>query len=232
MSAEDYSRSNTLSFPQFFTTGQGLRREAHTLYSVFLKRIFDIVLSLLLLPFLAPFIAIIWMIAKIDGGPGFFGHSRIGQNGRVFKCWKIRTMVPDAEARLVAYLDSNPEAAAEWERDCKLDNDPRITKIGAFLRTTSLDELPQIWNVFKGDMSFVGPRPVTRSELQKYGQYSVSYISLRPGITGIWQVSGRNEVKYPDRVRMDVRYRYSLSLLLDIEIILKTAWVVLRQTGK
>ncbi|GAA6198649.1 hypothetical protein NBRC116598_40940 [Pseudophaeobacter arcticus] len=141
-------------------------------------------------------------------------------------------MVADAESRLEAYLKANPEAAAEWARDHKLTNDPRITRFGQFIRKTSLDELPQIWNVLKGEMSFVGPRPVVTKELEKYGQDLPSYLAQKPGITGLWQVSGRNDVSYDERVQMDVDYLEKRSFLIDLKIIGKTALSVLGRTGR
>lgn len=141
-------------------------------------------------------------------------------------------MVPDAEAKLKQYLSENPDAGAQWQRDFKLDNDPRITRLGNFLRKTSLDELPQIWNVIRGEMSFVGPRPVVQDELLRYGESEKFYLSVRPGITGLWQVSGRNDISYADRVRMDRIYASRYSMLQDTKIIAKTATVVLFPTGK
>ena len=196
------------------------------------KRAFDLVLALLLLPILVPVIALLWLIVARDGGRGFFGHRRIGKDGQVFKCWKLRTMVVDSEQRLREYLAANPEAAAEWARDHKLSDDPRITPLGHFLRRTSLDELPQIWNVLKGEMSFVGPRPVTRVELHKYGAARDAYMAMKPGITGLWQVSGRNEVSYDERVQLDVDYSGLTSLGTDIRLILATAGSVLGATGR
>jgi len=196
------------------------------------KRIFDLALAVLLLPLIAPVIAALWLLVRRDGGPGFFGHSRIGRNGQVFKCWKVRTMVMGAEERLQAYLAANPAAAAEWARDHKLTNDPRITRFGNFLRKTSLDELPQIWNVLKGEMSFVGPRPIVHAELSKYGADLGAYLSQKPGITGLWQVSGRNDVSYVERVAMDVDYSLRGSLIFDMELILRTGVSVLGKTGR
>ncbi|AMY69380.1 sugar transferase [Frigidibacter mobilis] len=202
------------------------------LYSAAPKRIFDILLAILILPVVAPVIGVLWLLTRLDGGKGFFGHTRIGRGGAAFKCWKIRTMVPDAEAKLQHYLAENPVAAAQWVREYKLDNDPRITRIGNFLRKTSLDELPQIWNVLCGEMSFVGPRPVIEAELVKYHGSEWAYLSMRPGITGLWQVSGRNDVSYDERVQLDVTYSRSMSLGADLRIILKTASAVLNRTGR
>ncbi|SNR50158.1 sugar transferase [Puniceibacterium sediminis] len=196
------------------------------------KRVFDVVLAILLLPVIAPVLLVLWLLVRRDGGPGFFGHRRIGRNGKVFPCWKVRSMVFDAERKLRDYLAEHPEAADEWSRDHKLSNDPRITPLGNFLRKSSLDELPQIWNVIKGDMSFVGPRPIVREELKKYGPYKRIYVSMAPGITGLWQVSGRNDVSYDERVNMDVEYVSSISLRTDVKIILATANSVVNRTGK
>jgi lipopolysaccharide/colanic/teichoic acid biosynthesis glycosyltransferase len=197
-----------------------------------LKRGFDVFLAVMLLPLLLPVIAVLYVLTRLDGGPGFFGHRRVGRDGEAFRCWKIRTMIPDAEAVLKRHLAENPEAAAEWARDFKLARDPRITPLGDFLRRSSLDELPQIWNVLCGEMSFVGPRPITRDELAKYQGYEWCYLSMKPGITGIWQVTGRGDVDYETRVNMDVSYFRDRSLLGDVSIIARTAGVVLRRTGQ
>lgn len=201
-------------------------------YPSYGKRIFDFSLAAMLLPILAPVILVLWCLARRDGGPGFFGHSRVGKDGKVFKCWKIRTMVPDAQKRLSEFLKSNPEAAKEWEADHKLTNDPRVTRIGGFLRKTSLDELPQIWNVLMGQMSFVGPRPIVRVELMKYGSHRRSLLSMTPGITGLWQVSGRNDVTYAERVAMDLEYMENIAFLSDAKVIFQTGMSVISGTGK
>ncbi|KIC36398.1 exopolysaccharide biosynthesis protein [Leisingera sp. ANG-M7] len=185
-----------------------------------------------MLPVLAPVILLLWILARRDGGPGFFGHTRVGRDGRLFKCWKVRSMVADAEARLQAHLDADPAAAAEWERDHKLANDPRISRLGHVLRKTSLDELPQIWNVLKGEMSFVGPRPIVTRELAKYGSSAPAYLAQTPGITGLWQVSGRNDVSYEERVALDVAYLRRRSFPGDLQIILRTGSAVLGRTGR
>jgi Undecaprenyl-phosphate galactose phosphotransferase WbaP len=203
-----------------------------TLYTRFGKRALDLTLALLLVPVLAPVVLVLALLVRRDGGDALFGHRRIGRNGKVFKCWKIRTMVPNAERRLLAYLRENPEAAAEWARDHKLENDPRITKLGNFLRRSSLDELPQLWNVIKGEMSLVGPRPIVRSELHKYGAARAAYLAMKPGVTGLWQVSGRNDVTYDERIAMDLTYADDMSMTSDLMIIAKTAGAVLDRTGK
>jgi exopolysaccharide production protein ExoY len=196
------------------------------------KRLFDLALAIMALPVILLVIAVLCFLTRLDGGPGFFGHVRVGRGNREFRCWKIRTMVPDAEAVLKSHLARNPEAAEEWARDCKLSNDPRVTRLGRFLRASSLDELPQIWNVLRGEMSLVGPRPVTRSEMARYAGCEWCYLSVKPGITGIWQVSGRNEVSYDRRVQMDMQYLRSQSIPQDIAILLRTAAVVLTGTGR
>lgn len=201
-------------------------------YSRFGKRAFDLAFALFLLPVLLPVICVLWCIVRLDGGPGFFGHTRVGRNGKPFKCWKVRSMVVDAEARLQAHLDACPEAAAEWERDHKLTNDPRINRLGHILRKTSLDEMPQIWNVLKGEMSFVGPRPIVTKELPKYGSSAAAYLAQKPGITGLWQVSGRNDISYDERVAMDVAYLSRCSFQKDLQIILRTGTAVLGRTGR
>lgn len=213
-------------------TGGVSKRPRSGIYAAFGKRVCDLVFAFALLPILVPVIAILWGLTRLDGGPGFFGHKRVGKDRRQFSCWKIRTMVPDAEAKLKQYLSETPDAMAQWQRDFKLDNDPRITRLGNFLRKTSLDELPQIWNVIRGEMSFVGPRPVVQDELLRYGEAEKYYLSVRPGITGLWQVSGRNDISYADRVRMDRIYASRYSMLQDTKIIAKTATVVLFPTGK
>ncbi len=204
------------------------------LYKIIGKRITDIVLAVLIAPLALIVVGVVAVImtASGEGSKLFFGHRRIGRNGKVFKCWKIRTMVLDAETRLREHLANNPEAAAEWARDHKLENDPRITGVGRFLRRTSLDELPQIWNVLKGDMSFVGPRPVVRLEMHKYGPSRPVYTSVRPGVTGLWQVSGRNDISYEERVQMDVEYVGAMSFFRDMSLISKTVLVVVKKTGK
>ena len=152
--------------------------------------------------------------------------------GAEFACLKFRTMVPDAEARLKDLLERDPDARRQWQADHKLDNDPRITRFGNFMRRSSLDELPQLLNVLRGDMSLVGPRPVTRAELQRYGKDDASYLALRPGLTGKWQVSGRNDISYAGRVALDSAYARDFSIRGDVTILLQTVGVVLGATGK
>ncbi len=196
------------------------------------KRILDVALAILIMPFAGIIIAALWVIVRRDGGSGFFGHKRIGLDGKEFKCWKIRTMVMDAETKLEAYLKENPKAAAEWEKDHKLTDDPRINRIGHFLRKSSLDELPQIWNVLKGEMSFVGPRPVVAKEIEKYGVSVAYYLAQKPGITGLWQVSGRNDLTYDERVDLDVQYFKARGFASDVNILLKTVLEVIGKGGR
>ena len=206
--------------------------EGRDIYADGLKRVFDLFLAILCLPVVAPMILMIAVLVSRDGGPAFFGHERVGRDGRRFRCWKIRTMVPDAERRLAELLASDPEVAEKWRRFRKLDDDPRVTPLGALLRRTSLDELPQILNVILGDMSFVGPRPVTEAEMIHYGRHRASYCALRPGITGLWQVIGRNVATYEERVAFDVDYRRRIGFRLDLKILARTALVILRPTGQ
>lgn len=171
-------------------------------------------------------------LIRRDGGPALFRHPRVGLGGVTFSCFKFRSMVIDADARLARLLASDPVAAAEWETRRKLPRDPRITRIGAFLRRTSLDELPQLLNVLRGEMSLVGPRPVVREELdQHYGPATEAYCRTRPGLTGLWQVSGRSDTTYAERVQLDTRYVNEWSLALDLWILLRTIPAVLQRRG-
>jgi undecaprenyl-phosphate galactose phosphotransferase len=198
-----------------------------------IKRIFDISFALLLLLFsVIPFL-IFSLIIKLDSpGPVIFSQERVGKNGKRFRCYKLRTMYVDADEILKHILENDPEARMEWQRCWKLKNDPRVTRVGRFLRKTSLDELPQLFNVIKGDMSLVGPRPVTEEELKKYYKDKESYyFFVHPGITGLWQVSGRSDTDYERRVALDMWYVKNWSLWLDIVILLKTIRVVLKMEG-
>ena len=197
------------------------------------KRVFDIVFSCLALSASAVFLCLIAASIRLSSpGPVFFRHERIGFDGRPFGCIKFRTMRIDADKALKEHLASDENARSEFIRDRKLKDDPRIIPVlGHLLRKTSLDELPQFVNVLKGEMSVVGPRPVTRSELLRYGSQVAEYQSARPGITGLWQISGRSTVSYPERVAMDARYVKFWTFREDLRIILKTAGVVLRGSG-
>lgn len=174
---------------------------------VTLPRIFDILLAGGALVFLAPLLLLVFFLVRAqDGGPALFWQWRIGANGSRFRCFKIRSMVINAETTLAEHLKANPSALAEWESDRKLRADPRITAIGGFLRKSSIDELPQLYNVFVGDMSLVGPRPIVEQEIPRYGRYFSEYCKVKPGITGLWQVMGRNDVSYRRRVALDVAF--------------------------
>jgi exopolysaccharide production protein ExoY len=196
------------------------------------KRAMDLSGSLALLLLTAPVFLVLVAMARLDGGPAFYVHRRIGRDGRPFGCIKFRTMVPDADRRLADLLARDAEAREEWRATRKLKADPRITRRGRLLRTTSLDELPQLINVLKGEMSLVGPRPVVLAELETlYGPAAPLYLSVRPGLTGPWQVSGRSDAKYEGRVALDAAYVRNPSLLADVVILLRTVGAVLRRRG-
>ncbi|MDX2276041.1 MAG: sugar transferase [Hyphomonadaceae bacterium] len=192
------------------------------------KRLFDFVVALTGLIFLLPALITIALAVKLSSkGPILYSHPRLGRHGRMFKCHKFRSMQPDSAERLAALLATDPEAAKEWRETQKLRKDPRVTKIGAFLRKTSLDELPQLWNVLVGEMSLVGPRPITRAELERYGKDRRYYLLVRPGITGLWQVSGRSRASYKRRVQLDREYVERWTMTGDLTIMLKTVPAVL-----
>jgi exopolysaccharide production protein ExoY len=187
------------------------------------KRIVDVVLALSGIVILAPLLIICYVLTVTTSrGPALFRHRRVGFNGKHFECLKFRTMVTDAPERLRKLLESDPIAAAEWAATRKLRDDPRVTAIGAILRKSSLDELPQLFNVLKGDMSIVGPRPVTDEELERYATSVGAYLACRPGITGLWQVSGRSKTTYQKRVACDAFYAQNWSMVLDIKIVIVT----------
>ena len=209
----------------------GLERDRKSLFPI-AKRALDIIGAGVGLVLLAPFFLIVALLVRADGGPAFFAHQRVGRGGKLFGCLKFRSMVIDSQARLEALLASDPAARAEWEATRKLKNDPRITRIGRFLRSTSLDELPQLINVLRGEMSLVGPRPVQEAEIDRYyGASAAHYMAVRPGITGLWQVSGRSETSYESRVALDVSYVSRPSMLADLSILLRTPVAVLSRRG-
>lgn len=197
------------------------------------KTAFDYILTLVGAVFISPLLVYIaYRIKKEDPGPVFFAHTRIGKDGKPFPCYKFRSMVVNSQEMLQKYLVKNPAAREEWERDFKLKDDPRVTPIGKFLRSTSLDELPQIFNVLRGEMSLVGPRPVIQEELDKYyGETAKLYCTVKPGITGLWQVSGRSDIGYDERVALDATYIKYRSMWGDIVILWKTIGVVLMKKG-
>jgi len=197
-----------------------------------LKRSLDIILCILGGVLVLPFIALVAVIIACESrGPVFFGHERIGRGGKPFSAWKFRSMVRDAPRILSEYLAAHPELRDEWERDHKLRDDPRVTRVGRLLRKTSLDELPQLWNVLKGEMSLIGPRPIVQAEVERYADMFELYLLVRPGISGLWQISGRNDVTYAERVTLDTYYVRNWSVWLDVFILAKTVRVVLLGRG-
>ncbi len=197
-----------------------------------MKRGLDLLLAFLCLPVLLPLIAIIALSIRLTSpGPIFFSHRRIRGHGRFFSMWKFRTMCVNSAEVLENYLAANPEARAEWKKDHKLKQDPRVTSVGEFLRRTSLDELPQIWNVLTGSMSLVGPRPIVAAEVEKYGEFFADYCLVKPGVTGLWQVSGRSRISYAERVQLDRQYARNWCLGGDIRILTRTLSSVVNQDG-
>ena len=189
----------------------------------------DIVFVLMAAPVVLPIVLILALLVARDGAAPFYLQDRVGRAGRVFRIWKLRTMVKDADARLEAHLAADPAARMEWDATQKLKDDPRITRLGRILRKSSLDELPQLWNVLKGDMSLVGPRPMMVSQRPLYG--GRSYYALRPGVTGLWQISDRNECDFSARAGFDDIYERSVSLGTDLTVLARTVSVVVRGTG-
>ncbi len=210
----------------------GLRNNLARIYNKIAKYIFDMVLTLIGVILISPVLLLLAILIRLDSpGPIIFAHKRIGQHGKEFPCYKFRTMCVDADARLKEYLAANPEAREEWERDFKLKDDPRVTRVGRVLRRTSLDELPQLLNVLKGQMSLVGPRPIVKAEIPRYGSYIADFYMVRPGITGMWQVNGRSDTTYDERVQMDSWYVRNWSVWLDLSLLWKTVSVVLNHKG-
>ena len=196
------------------------------------KRAFDIAIILFSLPLTLPVCLLTALFVKLTSpGPILYGHKRVGRNGKEFKCWKFRSMYINADQQLEKILKENPEMRKQWEKDRKLENDPRVTPFGKFIRKTSLDELPQLLNIFVGQMSFVGPRPVMQDELERYGKKADYILSVLPGLSGMWQTSGRSDTAYEDRVTLDAYYIQNWSIWLDIWILIKTVWVVLCGKG-
>jgi Undecaprenyl-phosphate galactose phosphotransferase WbaP len=217
--------------PSDFSLDEKIRKV--TTHEIVLKRVFDLISVAVIFALFWWAMLLIMIAVKLSSpGPVVFGHLRVGRLGKSFRCYKFRSMVPNAEEVLNELLDRDPEARAEWDRDFKLKNDPRITKIGVFIRKTSLDELPQLWNVLRGDMSIVGPRPVVRKELAMY--YSNGrrhYLSMRPGLTGLWQVSGRNNMDYEERVELDKQYVQTWNVFRDFMIVMRTVGVMFGKNG-
>lgn len=210
---------------------QGDRRISRSLQSLdgeLFKRLFDILFSLSVLILFAPvYLLLAFSIALSSSGPIFYVQERVGKNRKKFYCLKFRTMVENADDILLEIMENSPHLRQEFEDNFKLKQDPRITGIGRFLRMTSLDEFPQFWNVLKGDMSVVGPRPLVEEELPRYGRHINKILTIRPGITGLWQVSGRNDIPYPRRVQIDLYYANDKNLWMDMWILFKTIGVVI-----
>jgi exopolysaccharide production protein ExoY len=195
------------------------------------KRILDIAGTIVLAIVFSPLILAIVVLMRQEGGSIIYRHRRVGRDGRAFDCLKFRTMVRNADQVLRELLERDPALKAEWVRDHKLRCDPRVTRLGRFLRRTSMDELPQLWNVMRGEMSLVGPRPVVREELVRYGRNVRTYLSAKPGITGLWQVKGRNDTDYRRRVVLDTCYVRNQNILLDLYILAKTTRVIFAGSG-
>lgn len=201
-------------------------------YNRFIKRVFDLVLTTIGVVLLSPVFLLLAVLIKLDSrGPVIFAHQRIGKDGKLFPCLKFRTMCVDADKKLKEYLAANPEARKEWEAEFKLKDDPRVTRVGKVLRKTSLDELPQLFNVLIGQMSLVGPRPIVTAEIPKYGPYIKDFYMVHPGITGMWQVNGRSDTTYEERVQMDSWYVRNWDVWLDIMLLWRTFGVVLQHKG-
>lgn len=226
----------TVNFPEFLPVSPDKRKTATdarparwAAYRHLFKRVLDVTAVVLAAPFVVPMVAGLALAVRRDGGPAFYSQERIGAGGRVFRMWKLRSMVVDADDRLARHLAQDPMARREWDRTQKLRHDPRITGFGRLLRRSSMDELPQLWNVMRGDMSLVGPRPMMVEQRAMYP--GTAYLRMRPGITGHWQTAGRNATTFAARAEFDAAYERDLSLATDLRILARTVKVVLRCTG-
>lgn len=198
-------------------------------YRNFFKRVLDVAAIVIAAPIVVPLIAGLAFAVRRDGGTAFYSQQRVGLNGRHFRMWKLRSMVSDADDRMADYLEANPHARLEWAQTQKLKSDPRITFFGQFLRKSSMDELPQLWNVLRGEMSLVGPRPMMLNQQALYP--GNAYYRLRPGITGYWQTSGRNDTSFASRAIYDQAYYTDLSFMTDLRVLSRTVGVVMKCTG-
>ncbi len=225
LQVNDLDRRDAAPVAQFADVNDGISQ----LYRSYGKRALDVALVVLSLPFVLPLIGILALLIALDGHNPFYVQNRVGRHGRIFRIFKLRTMVPNAKASLKDYLAKNSAARAEWDSTQKLRNDPRVTRLGKLLRNTSLDELPQLFNVLRGDMSLIGPRPMMIEQMPLYPDRA--YYMLRPGISGSWQVSDRNATTFAERAIYDSAYNADVSLWTDIKIIFRTFAVVLRGTG-
>lgn len=203
---------------------------SRTIYVNGLKRGFDVVIVLLAMPFVLPIILLFAVAVMMDGGSPFFAQERVGRGGKVFRMWKLRSMIPNAQKLLETHLALNPAARREWDEYQKLSHDPRITRVGLFIRKTSIDELPQLFNVLTGDMSLVGPRPIMVEQVEIYP--GSAYYQLRPGVTGFWQVSKRNESTFADRAVFDAHYAQKQSFTVDLAVLFRTVAVVFKASGR
>lgn len=228
---DSYSYSQVLGHSSARSQRIGSEPSSFFRYRV-LKRCIDIVLVMAFSPVILLVVLVVTALVKLSSsGPVFYSHRRIGKNGMFFSMWKFRTMCVDSAGLLEKYLEQHPDARTEWNRTHKLRNDPRVTRVGALLRRYSLDELPQLWNVLAGQMSLVGPRPIVAAEVEKYGDCFDCYCSVIPGLTGMWQVSGRSELTYAARVDLDCKYVTRWSLRKDLVILMKTFSSVVNQDG-
>lgn len=229
MALLDHPISGRLLSEQALTERSGRPLNPSAIYRLGGKRFFDLFLTLVTLPFWLPIVLVMALIVVRDGHNPFYTQARIGRNGRVFRMIKLRSMVHDADAVFEAHLRDNPAARVEWNLTQKLKKDPRITRVGSFIRKTSIDELPQLFNVLLGDMSLVGPRPMMVCQKPLYpGQ---RYYGMRPGLTGFWQISNRNHCRFAGRARYDNAYFKAMSLRADLTVLFRTVGVVLRGTG-
>lgn len=222
-----------MSAPWLDIRSESAVRVNSSVYVPFGKRILDLAFIALITPFVLPLLAILVLLTSFSGGNPLYAQRRVGKDRKEFNCWKIRTMVQDADSVLQHLIASDPDLAAEWNKNQKLAYDPRVTAIGRLLRKTSLDELPQLWNVVTGDMSLVGPRPFTPEQTAMYlrGRSDAPYFHVQPGITGLWQISLRSKGTFAERADYDQLYAGAMGFGLDMSILLKTSLVVLRGTG-
>lgn len=225
------AEAKVIPFPGPAISAEGLVG-SRTFFRRYGKRAMDIILAVPLLLLVSPIIGIAAIAVLVTSGwPVFYGADRQGKGGRQLRMWKLRTMVRDADEILARWRETEPALAAKFEEEFKLEDDPRVTKLGRFLRKSSLDELPQLWNVIRGDMSLIGPRPITEEELAKYGQYAETLLSYRPGLTGSWQTNGRSQTTYPARMWTELEYCQTASFRRDVVILLKTLAVPFRYNG-
>ena len=232
-SADLTARPRAPSFEQAFIARRDARARlrARTPYRHGLKRVLDVVVVVIASPAVLLTVLLLALLVALDGGRPFFVQERLGRGGRIYRMWKLRSMVPDAEARLERHLEADAAARVEWDHHQKLRRDPRITPLGALLRKTSLDELPQLWNVVRGEMSLVGPRPPLPSEVEQYEDDMLRRLNVLPGMTGLWQVSGRSDLSWEDTVRLDLYYVDNWSMVQDLLILARTVTAVLASRG-